>query len=217
MSVSIRSGATDGAIQVNGLDAVPFNASGLTSGPSIAAAVAAYFQPINNTGTASDLTLGVLQTAYVTASAATSIPLHIACGDGQIYEMSINGNYTTAASASDPILQANNTAPANNNFNIRGFNVTGTVFSSVNGNYATNGFDLSFSGSSIVGGKYEISTSTKNKSVNVINAGGGNSTNSFINSNGLHFWIDTTTLYLSLGTIILPNAWTGTITVRRVA
>ncbi len=164
-----------------------------------------------------DLQLDIGQSSKITASAATSIPLHIACGDGQIYEMEMVGTYTPVAAATHPYLQINNAVPATNSFTseyTQGYGaatVTGGQLTAT----ADGGLLIGF-GASIQQGKYTFFTSTANKK-SIVCARTQETTNGIrhVNLTGTHN--DTTTVWLSFGTIILPNAWTGTITVTRKA
>jgi len=174
----------------------------------------AYFQP-KVWVSGPDLVLGIGQSAKITATAATSMPLHIACGDGQIYEIDIAGSYTAAAAAANPILQPNNAVPSTNSFLCIGEYTTGTSVIGIATTIAEGGFRLNSIGSSVQAGNYTVSTSTLNKKM--IGVGNGNTTASSGSHSMTVSWTDTTTPYTSLGTIIMPNAWTGTIVVRRVA
>ncbi len=174
-----------------------------------------YLTPINNTNSTTDLSLGVGQSAYLTFTSATSMPLYIACGDGQIYEISMAGTYTAAAGAGDTILQPNNAVPTTNSFTGRGLYVSNTAVTPYNGAINLNGFDLSAGGASILEGKFTLFTSTRNKKIIVDSA--STTSAASLKTNWAVEWNDTTTPYSSIGTIIMPNAWTGTITIRRIA
>jgi hypothetical protein len=174
-----------------------------------------YFTPLVWTSGA-DLSLGIGQSAKITASAATSIPLHIACGDGQIYEIDAVGTYTLVADISVSILQPNNTTPTTNSFIVRQSSAINSGAGSYNaGGVADGGFRLAAVGASIEVCKATFFTSTLNKK-SILNSGNSSSVNG-CKSGISGTWQDTTTVWSSLGTVILPNAWTGTITVRRVA
>ena len=163
-----------------------------------------------------DLTLGINQSAKITASAATSIPLHIACGDGQIYEMEIVGSYTPVAGATDSYLQPNNAVPATNAFIIRGSYIIGTTQTIYDAaNNASGGFDLCAGGCSILESKSTIFTSTANKKA--IITSGSSSNTAGLYSNWVVEWQDTTTVWSSLGTVIMPNAGNFVITTTRKA
>jgi len=163
-----------------------------------------------------DRVLGVGQITQDSFTSATSIPLHIACGDGQVYEIELNGTYTPSANAAVTLLQPNNAVPTTNSFNL--YQVYGFNSTSVNSGYfaafAEGGFRLSVSGG-LFSGTAKVFTSTAAKSV-IAHSAGATSTNNY-NSEIREYWNDTTTVWSSLGTITTPNAWTGTVVVRRIA
>ena len=164
-----------------------------------------------------DRVLDVGQFTKDSFTSATSMPLNIACGDGQIYEMDIVGSYTAVASAStNCILQPNNAVPATNLFTYReDFGVHLTPTSDAVSSFASGGFYLNGSGSSILEAFAKIYTSTQNKKSIAI--GGATSTTASYVGTIATEWQDTTTVWSSLGTIIMPNAWTGQVVCRRVA
>ena len=175
-----------------------------------------YLKPINNTNSTTDLSLGVGQSAYLTFTSAISMPLHIACGDGQIYEIEMAGSYTLPASAAaKSILQPNNTTPATNSFSIRELYQTGSTANGTSGAVTDGGFRLEAYGTSVLEGSYKFFTSTANKKALVRGASSTATTGYFLD--GAIEWLDTTTVWSSLGTVIMPNAWTGTVVVRRIA
>jgi len=163
-----------------------------------------------------DRVLGVGQITQDSFTSATSMPLHIACGDGQVYEIQFNG-VAAAAASGITILQPNNAVPTTNLFTI------GQLFGSSTGsgaNYSTgsadSGFRLNAAGSLLVATiVVSVQTVNKNTKSTYISAVGGTVIDYF--GDEFSLWQDTTTVWASLGTITMPNAWTGTITVRRVA
>ena len=161
-----------------------------------------------------DLLLGIGQSAKITASAATSIPLHVACGDGQIYEMEMAGTYTLAAAGAYAILQPNNTTYTNV---FEYATVYSTVTSTGGAALASTGtgFMLDPSGASVYSLTAKIFTSTATKRVNT-QSFSSTSTVTYSASTGA-LMQDTTTLWSSLGTVILPNAWSGEINLKRIA
>ena len=163
-----------------------------------------------------DRVLDVGQFTSDSFSAQTSMPLHIACGDGQEYEISMVGTYTPAtAAAADSYLQPNNVVPATNSFTLRGQFTAGTTVTGIGAAYVTGGFDLLAGGSAVEECKVTIFTSTLNKKA-IVQSGGATSTNSNATAWTCR-WNDTTTVWSSLGTVIQPNAWTGQIVCRRIA
>lgn len=161
-----------------------------------------------------DLVLEVGQSAKITASAATSIPLHIACGDGQIYEIDISGTFTPAAAGAHTLLLFNNSTSGTNFTRLHVTDV-GVTVSGNSLNVADTGFLLAF-GSSILHSKSTLFVSTTYKCVETISRSRDTTNGNRISTIGNESQ-DTTTVWSSLGTITLPNAWTGVINVRRVA
>ncbi len=178
-------------------------------------AVGGYFTPQVWTSGA-DLSLGIGQSASITATNATSIPLHVACGDGQVYEMEIAGNYTAAAESIISHLQPNNTVPATNNFYLTEDQINNATPFYYSGGIVDGGFRLEGAGASVLAGKYIIFTSTLLKKLlapSWLSQITGQVSTGAITST----WADTTTVWSSLGTIIMPNAWTGQIICTRIA
>lgn len=161
-----------------------------------------------------DRVLQVGQWAQITAAAATSIPLHIACGDGQVYELTMNGTFTPAAAGASTLLLINNATLAGN-FNRSRTRVVGaSTLDGLNSSAADTGFLLSIDPPDIL--KATIWTTTIKKGM-IVDSYGRDTTNTVYSWHALIYAADTTTPYSSLGTVILPNAWTGQIVARRVA
>jgi len=165
-----------------------------------------------------DRVLGIGQHTSDSFTSATSIPLHIACGDGQVYELTMDGTFTPAASGAHTILQSNNTTPATNSFNMTFSGIYGTS-STVDNSYgptlADGGFRLGQACPPYVL-KATVYTSTLYK--NCMSDMKGYETTygaRFYRIVSLHN--DTTTLWNSLGTITMSSTWTGQIVCRRVA
>jgi hypothetical protein len=161
--------------------------------------------------------LGIGQSSKSSFTAATSMPLHIACGDGQIYEIEIAGTYTPAAPATHSILQPNNAVPTTNSFALlanygSSAPVNGVVYG---GTLADGGFTLEVSSSSILFSTSKIFTSTLNKKC-LTQARSQANAATFIAQLG-STWNDTSTVWSSIGTLIFPNAWTGVVIATRIA
>jgi len=163
-----------------------------------------------------DRVLGVGQHTSDSFTAQTSMPLHIACGDGQEYEIDMVGTYTPTALITGSLLVPNNVTPSTNSFNLRGVSVSGTTVASVNAlsvNYG--GFNIELSGNSVYSALIKAYTNTLYKHCFTKSGNSTSTTSGFID---LEIeWNDTTTVWSSLGTITMPNAWTGQIVCRRVA
>jgi hypothetical protein len=197
--------------------------SPLAVGPATAANHAmqlGQLAPVNNTGASSDLSLSIGQSAYIDFSAVASVPLHIACGDNQSYEMEVRciGN---TGSTSGTTLNPNNATHTN-------FFVWGQVFNLSTSPSANGGFLSGFiiAGSDIRYRKLFISTTTISKTVistgySYLSSSQGLSVDSMgsswqaaANSNTVS---DTTTPWTSLGTVTFPVPATGRIIVRRAS
>jgi hypothetical protein len=176
---------------------------------------------INNSAAVSDVALRIGQTAYVDFSSSTSVPLHIATGDNQMYEMTIlsDGNQSTTGST---LLLPNNTTYTNF-FLALVVSCNGTATGSsayYNGMYLLGSVALRHS-------KSWISTKTTAKSINsTIYANGAGSSSGLFNVSSSCGWqatasnngnSDTTTLWTSLGTLSFSAAATGRAYVKRVA
>jgi len=171
--------------------------------------------PIAWDGT-NDRVLDVGQFTKDSFTSATSIPLRIACGDGQEYEIEIAGRYTPAAASSLSILQPNNTGPATNSFDLNTIQSIGVTVSGTDASAAgTGGFRLEAVGASIISCKATVFTSTLNKKIIAISASSTSTSRAVITITSV--WNDTTTVWSSLGTVIQPIAWTGQIVCRRIA
>ena len=167
-----------------------------------------------------DRILDVGQFTSDSFTSATSMPLHIACGDGQEYEIDILGNPSAwVAAAANSILQPNNTTPTSNSFTLSQLLVdhTGAVSGTTLSGAADGGFRLDAGGAAILASKHTVFTTTLSKRVLSDSTSATSTANYFSKSLITSWWSDTTTGWSSLGTIILPSAWTGQIVCRRIA
>ncbi len=177
-------------------------------------AVGSYFTPVAWNGS-TDRVLGVGQITQDSFTSATSIPLHITCGDGQIYEIELNGKYTPSATTTSTIVQPNNAAPTTNSFTLyQMYGANSTPTANYYATLADGGFRFDVSGG-LFSGTAKVFTSTAAKSM-IAHSAGGTSTNTYC-SEIREYWNDTTTVWSSLGTITMPNAWTGQIVCKRIA
>ena len=162
-----------------------------------------------------DRILDVGQFTSDSFTSETSMPLHIACGDGQIYEIEIVGSSAVVAAGANPILQPNNTLPTTNSFAVDYmYQLNTTVVGNTYSASAFGGF-LIASSASLKVGSIKLFTSTANKKY-ICESDTAWTGNTFSGSyRGA--WNDTTTVWSSLGTITMPNAWTGQIVCRRIA
>jgi hypothetical protein len=184
--------------------------------------VAAIANLINNTGAASDLSLQVGQAAYIDVSAASSVPLHIATGDNQSYEIDLL--VTPDSVVTTPTLLLPNNATYTNFFGFTSVygsqQGAGTAGATAAG---TNGFALVPQGATNT--KCFVSTKTYAKGVHSLGASHTTS-NYLVTWSTFSMWMatassfvahDTTTPWTSLGTLTFPTTVTGRIIIRRTA
>jgi hypothetical protein len=174
----------------------------------------------DNTSASSDYALAVGETAKITFSAATSLPLHIATAQGE-YELIVIGDASVAPSNNNlTALTANNT----NNSWIWGdiFNAPFSLTTGSTGNAPTGWVNSGVTGATIASAgtviqvRANISTFTKAKAVlsqaQILKTGSTPFQPEINNS----FWNDTTTAWASLGTLTFPFAQNGTVIIRRI-
>lgn len=166
-------------------------------------------QIIDLTNATSDYLLGIGETAKITYSGVTSLPLRIKTVEGE-YEVIIKSDTTTITASTNASLSPNNATYAGL-FSRRGVVDYVTTVASLN--------ELSQNSLLLCGGlckkvKLQLSTNTASKNV-LVHSVGQDTGNTFHLSAGL-LWNDTTTLWESLGTITFPFAQTGTVIIKRV-
>lgn len=174
------------------------------------ATMQSYLTPINNSGAASDLALGIGQSAYVDFTSATSIPLHIATGDNQLYEIEFESAVVGAANVL--ALSPNNTTYAGA-LSLLGGDVSSA--GSAGGGSATSGaFQMTWAGT-----PYSVTATVSTKTTLKRMTGLSrdyNGTTGYI----LMFemaWNDTTTAWTSLGSLTCTSPITGRVYIRRLA
>ena len=84
----------------------------------------------------------------------------------------------------------------------------------VNAAATDSGFRLEGAGSSILEARFTAFTRTTNKKI--IGISGSTSSTIGVSATLTSEMVDTTTVWTSLGTVIMPNSWTGRIRVKRV-
>lgn len=166
--------------------------------------------PIDGTADATDRVLGVGQSKFINVSAATSIPLYVACGDGQEYEVTFE-KQTWAGTATNASLNPNNTTYASAISDVYFYGSSGTGAASGSATVSTLVFALGTP--SFV--TLNISTSTTRKHTRSVGNSQGVGITYIFQRN--QEWNDTTTVYSSLGTVQLGSTWTGRILIRRIA
>ena len=166
-----------------------------------------------NTFVTSDASLNVGDTAIYDFTAQTSMALKLLTATDQEYEIDISGTFTQVAAAAASQLQWNNTALTN------AFGVIGLASSNASaiGQAVFNvdsGFRLESQGASIYAAIIRAFTRTASKKVRVESSSSTSTTASGTNITSLAN--DITTIWSSLGTIVMPNSWTGRIRVKRL-
>lgn len=167
----------------------------------------------DNTGASSDRTLLVGETAFVTFSNATSIPLAIATGNNQLYELTL---MSAPSSATTNLARLNiNNSSALSYIAFEQYtgtdNAAGNALSQVI--TTDTGFRLSIGGTPLyVTAKFATTTGFKSM------LGQGRDTNATI---GYAYNLqvnctDYTTVWTSLGTIVCATGLTGTAWVKRI-
>ncbi len=179
--------------------------------------ISALNSPINNSSASSDVSLSIGQKAYVAANGATSIPLHIATASGQQYEITLMGQtgYNSSGATYGQLYPNNSSSPW---WQVNTVYGNGSAAGSVN--LYNQGALLEMDKMSPVFAKITVSTLTAYKQIFSMF---GNFGNVFLTGLVNNLWVtgngattpDTTTAWTSLGTISLPYAWTGTMTIER--
>lgn len=174
------------------------------------------FTPIDNTSASSDVSLLIGQSIFITASGATSFPLHIAISDGQVYEMYFWGQTPDVAGSVDWVLRPNNVNyGAVFTYRYIAENQT-TPVAGVAGSGGTGFFIGNGAASAQCFFKVLIANSLGAKNTIAIFS----ALNTSANWTGVNYsyWQDTTTAWTSLGTLYVGNnqAFTGKIIIKRI-
>jgi hypothetical protein len=191
------------AVTINGTSGITFpNASTQTAGADL----------IANTGASSDITLNMGQTAYVTFTSSTSIPLRIATATNQVYEINIISSGTAAGNLAFLLIN-NATGSVHNTFQILAPSTPASGSAGYNFLTSDTSFRVSVGGTLLFANATAFTT-TANKSIII----SGRDTTASV---GYGYTIeststDTTTAWTSLGTITCSTALTGTVWIRRI-
>lgn len=166
----------------------------------------------------SDIALEKGETIELPFSSATSVPLHIATGDGTAYELTLHKEIDFTASGSSAyamFLQPNNADYASAFYSAGIYNGS-TAASSTPSAFAVTAAQVR------IGLDYEdVVTKIFNKTTSKAFISNG-----VVNYSSTAFaapysvmcsWKDKTTVYLSLGTLIFHNSWSGYALVKRIA
>ena len=172
----------------------------------------------DNTSATSDLLLNAGDVAYLdfTATAGSTLPLHIQTVANGLYELNILGTYSTDASAGGPVSLRPNNAASAVTYLLRLFYIgASSNFVSNSTTTATPAFGMTMYDGIAHSYNAKISTKTTSKTVHA----------SFITTqlgvdiyayNTFQTWKDTTTAWTSLGTMYFTYAQSGKIVIRRI-
>jgi len=193
---------------------VPLDASGVLDLSATYVKSNVYtFRRVDLTNATSDYMLQVGEEAYISFSNVTSVPLRIATQSGTYYEMDVvisNPVGTSGATMNAVFLNPNNTTYANAFSYVEVFRNTQAIGS----NYLTySAFRLGWAYGDI---RVYLINFTTHKSIKGIDMQTGTSDAPVIHLY-VSQWNDTSTAWISLGTITFPQATSGYILVRRLA
>jgi len=163
----------------------------------------------DNTGASSDYALAVGETAKITFTSTTSVPLHISTSQGE-YEITILGASNIGTSDSFTSLQANNANQSSGSF------VSDSYGEQSNQAFwGASGTDVvAYIGvGGIIRATVRVSTFTTCKAM--CSTVHGKRTNRQVSTTNT-YWNDTTTSWTSLGTIKFSISQSGTIIIRRI-
>ena len=168
---------------------------------------------IDLTSATSDYLLGIGETAKITYTSATSVPLHIATQEG-LYEFTISGNLSTTVANDNNISVLPNNTTYSAQFTEVGYKISSGNSSAIVLDASTNQFNTAWSNA--VSANLSISTKTTAKTLQgtVLNKRVNGTTEHFTISS---FWNNTSTAWTSLGTITFPFAQSGIIVIKRIA
>ena len=181
---------------------------------SATAALAAITTVTDITGTTTDVTLAVNQVVRFQVTNATSIPLHVACGDNQQFEVSIVTDLLNANPSITPYLSPNNQVYGSV-FTYR--EVYGTSGAAGGTTLGSQPYMYLFVGAKPFENISRIFTSTAYK--RAISIGAGSSTLTSYQGLMCSEWQDSSTVWSSLGTISWGSGMSlnGQVFVRRIA
>ena len=176
--------------------------------------------PVNLTSASSDYALSVGETAYLTFSGATSVPLHIATAQG-VYELSVVGDTTVSPSAGAIALVPNAGGFSGTTFFCPCLYTTSSLSAGASGSETPQAYQ--FVGTGFTIGNYlniqsesKINTFTKAKSVKTSQYGIESDGVTMQYQESMGYWKDTSTAWTSLGTVTFAFAQSGTITIKRI-
>lgn len=172
------------------------------------------------TGRVTDYALAVGETAKITYTGATSVPLRVATAEG-VYELRMVGDFTGTNYTPGSRLVPNSGGLANGaidyfRINLNGV-TTGGAAGSLNGSYDGDSYSSFVLPGVLLGAtKAEISTYTKAKTF-VLTGFGKDAATTYQGYVMFQTWADTATPWTSLGTLTFSTAQSGTAIIRRIA
>jgi hypothetical protein len=188
-------------------------AANLTAG--VALPVATTLTVKDTTSSSPDYALGVGETATVTFSASTSVPLHIATVEG-LYELSVQcDSTTTPGSVKLAYLLPNNTVQTSACYDIySGYRANNTTVAQADNNVSA----LLLGWCVLWEMTAKVSTKTNSKSLlaQALYADSGAASYMAV-ANIASYWANTSTAWTSLGTITFGQAQSGIVTIRRIS
>ena len=211
---------------INSLTVTASTAGALTSGSvfrlykSITSFNGSLASPTDITSISTDYLLQPGETVYKTYTAATSVPLYVSTVPG-LYEMHILGDQSVT------ISNTNNTTLSPNNTTVTAGDIDlGIIYQSITSNadgsvaplantYGTTETMFSFGNGIAVKVAISISTYTKTKTMDVTTTCRTTATNCN-HMRAVMNWLDTSTIWSSLGTLTFPFAQSGTIIIKRI-
>ena len=167
---------------------------------------------VDLTNATTDYPLAVGQTATITYTNVTSVPLHVATVEG-FYEFAVSGDRTVGMASSGVGYLNPNNATYSSQFacNTHYQQIGTTSFGYDN---TTSGSSFLFVGNHATGAKATISTFTRSKSLIMDSVEETGSSAYQMRKVGV--WLNTSTAWTSLGTIIFPSAQSGKVIIRRI-
>jgi hypothetical protein len=172
------------------------------------------FNPINNTGAAVDLALGVGQVCFIDFVGVSSIPLSVATQDGQEYEISYIQNQ--GPQSNNTLLLKPNNLTYGSAIGHTQWYADVSAFSTTGGGTLEGNFLLSIG---YVGANYHTISRVTTRLAEKTCFSSGRGAQPGIAYMGFSFdlWADTTTKWTSLGTINSVDSLTGRVYVRRLS
>lgn len=166
---------------------------------------------IDLTGAADDYPLQVGETATITYTSATSVPLRVATGGG-VFSLTCIGNSPVGVST-ESVLRPNN-IDQSTNLQMQGFyfNSESSSPSSYNGSTSVN-FRLGMGAVVLADLVLNTGISSKSAVYNTLTLETSTRRNNYLTV----LWNDTVTDWTSLGTFIFSSSQSGKIVIRRIA